>query len=70
MSATVLHMSKKDQGKWPRSYNIRTQDRVDMSVELDFTKIWWVFRGGFWYPGDHPNMPPPDDPLEGEEEEQ
>ena len=69
MSATVLHMSKKDQGKWPRSYNIRTQDRVDMSVELDFTKLWWVFRAGSWYPGDHPNMPPPDDPLEGEEEQ-
>ena len=59
MSATILHMSKKDQGKWPRSYNIRTQDRVDMSVELDFAKLWWVFRAGSWYPGDQICWPDP-----------
>ena len=60
MSATVLHMAKKVQALYPTSYNIRTQDRVDMSVTLDHHTAWWVFRGGHWYPGDHPNPPLPD----------
>ena len=73
MSATVLHMAKKVQALYPSSYNIRTQDRVDMSVTLDHHTAWWVFRGGHWYPGDHPNPPLPDhypeeDATEGEDE--
>ena len=60
MSATVLHMPKTTQSLYPRSYNIRTQDRVDMSIDLDYHTAWWVFRRGKWYPGDHPNPPPPD----------
>ena len=60
MSATVLHMPKTTQSLYPRSYNIRTQDRVDMSVDLDYHTAWWVFRRGQWYSGDHPNPPPPD----------
>ena len=69
MSATVLHMKKKTQSLYPRSYNIRTQDRVDMSIELDYHTAWWVFRRGQWYPGDHPDPPPPDFyPEENDEE--
>ena len=60
MSATVLHMAKTMQSRYPRSYNIRTQDRVDMSITLDYNTAWWVFRRGQWYPGDHPDPPPPD----------
>ena len=60
MSATVLHMPKKTQSLYPRDYNIRTQDRVDMSITLDYHNAWWVFRRGAWYAGDHPNPPPPD----------
>ena len=69
MSATVLHMAKSEQRKWPRWYNVRTQDRVDISIELNVTKTWWVFRSGRWYPGDHPRMPPPDALQEGAEEQ-
>lgn len=71
MSATVLHMAKTQQAKYPRDYNIRTQDRVDMSIRLDYNTAWWVFRQGQWYAGDHPNPPPPDMyPGEEDEEEQ
>ena len=71
MSATVLHMAKTQQAKYPRDYNIRTQDRVDMSIRLDYNTAWWVFRRGQWYAGDHPNPPPPDMyPGEEDEEEQ
>ena len=69
MSATVLHMAKSEQRKWPRWYNVRTQDRVDLSIELNVTKTWWVFRSGRWYPGDHPRMPPPDAVQEEGEEQ-
>ena len=69
MSATVLHMAKSEQRKWPRWYNVRTQDRVDLSIELNVTKTWWVFRSGRWYPGDHPRMPPPDAVQEEAEEQ-
>ena len=31
-----------------------------MSIDLDYHTAWWVFRRGKWYPGDHPNPPPPD----------
>ena len=68
MTATVLHMPKTTQTLYPLSYNIRTQDRVDMSIELDFHTEWWVFRRNRWYPGDHPNPPPPD-AYPGEEDE-
>ena len=72
MSATVLHMPKTTQSLYPRSYNIRTQDRVDMSITLDYHTAWWVFRRGQWYPGDHPNPPPPDayPGEDGDEEEE
>ena len=68
MSATVLHVPKTVQGRHPDSYNIRTQDRIDMSINLTAEKGWWVFRRGSWYAGDHPHPPPPDIyPEEGEE---
>ena len=60
MSATVLHTAKTVQRRYPTSYNIRTQDRIDMSIELTATPGWWVFRRGRWYPGNHPHPPPPD----------
>ena len=60
MSATVLHTAKTVQKRYPNDYNIRTQDRVDMSIQLTAMQGWWVFRRGRWYPGNHPDPPPPD----------
>ena len=60
MSATVLHTPKTVQSRYPDSYNIRTQDRIDMSINLTAVQGWWVFRNGRWYAGNHPHPPPPD----------
>ena len=50
-------------------HNIRTQDRIDMSINLTADQGWWVFRSGRWYAGNHPHPPPPDIyPEEGEED--
>ena len=69
MSATVLHTPKTVQSRYPNSYNIRTQDRIDMSINLTADQGWWVFRSGRWYAGNHPHPPPPDIyPEEGEED--
>ena len=60
MSATVLHTAKTVQTRYPNDYNVRTQDHITMSVQLTATQGWWVFRRGHWYPGNHPDPPPPD----------
>ena len=60
MSGTVLHTAKTVQKRYPTDYNIRTQDRIDMSVQLTAMQGWWVFRRGQWYSGDDPHKPPPD----------
>ena len=69
MSATVLHTPKTVQSRYPTSYNIRTQDRVDMSIVLTSMMGWWVFRRGRWYSGEHPDPPTPDQYPEEDEEE-
>ena len=69
MSATVLHTPKTVQSRYPTSYNIRTQDRVDMSIVLTSMRGWWVFRRGQWYSGEHPDPPTPDQYPEEDEEE-
>ena len=60
MSATVLHTAKTVQKKYPNDYNVRTQDHINMSVQLTATPNWWVFRRGRWHVGNHPDTPPPD----------
>ena len=67
MSATVLHTAKTVQRRYPQDYNIRTQDHINMSVQLTATPGWWVFRQGRWHAGNHPDTPPPDVYPEDEE---
>ena len=59
MSAIVVNMTKAQQTAYPNFYNIRTQDAVTMSAELQ-PDNFWVWRSNKWYPGNHPEIPEPD----------
>ena len=60
MSAIVLNMSRAQQTTYPDFYNVRSQDAVIMSVQLN-PDNFWVWRGEKWYHGNHPELPEPDD---------
>ena len=60
MSAIVVNMTRAQQVAYPDFYNVRTQDAISMSVQLQ-PENFWVWRREKWYPGNHPDLPEPDD---------
>ena len=59
MSAVIVNMTRAQQTANPGYYNIRTQDAVTMSAELQ-PDNFWVWRSNKWYPANHPELPEPD----------
>ena len=60
MSAIIVNMTRAQQVAYPDFYNVRTQDAISMSVQLQ-PENFWVWRREKWYPGNHPDLPEPDD---------
>ena len=60
MSAIIVNMTRAKQVAHPEFYNVRTQDALTMSAKLH-PDNFWVWRGGKWYPGNHPELPEPDE---------
>ena len=75
MSAIIVNMTRAQQAAYPDFYNVRTQDAITMSAQLQ-PNNFWVWRSQKWYPGNHPNLPAPDEvemaspPRDGEDRAQ